>query len=337
MTVSFGNRKYILIGIFLLLLCGFGGLLSSCEKRIYEELPPCGVDVRFVYDYNMKYADAFVHEVKRVNLYLFDEQGILQEHWQEEGNPFAADFVIPVHVPVGKYKLLAWCGLSDETYSFPSVTKGATTMEELQVELKTIEGKSDKEIGDLYHSMIQEVEITRAKKETITMPLTKDTNTFRIMLYSADKIDPVDITKYDFKIVSDNRLYAHDNTPIVGHEVTYLPYLRENKESQVKQGVNYTLSVVELKTGRLMGKEANNLVITHKTNDKELLNINLSEYLQMYKLAKYGDMPLQEFLDRQDEYVMSFFFDEGTSLDHFVSVELWINDWVVRVQNVELG
>src|SRR3712207_1634119 len=112
MTVSFGNRKYILVGISLLLLCGCVGLFSSCEKRIYEELPPCGVDVRFVYDYNMKYADAFVHEVKRVNLYLFDEQGILQEYWQEEGNPFAADFVIPVHVPAGKYKLLAWCGLS---------------------------------------------------------------------------------------------------------------------------------------------------------------------------------------------------------------------------------
>lgn len=34
--------------------------LSSCE-RIFEDLDPClhGVSLRFVYDYNMEYANAF--------------------------------------------------------------------------------------------------------------------------------------------------------------------------------------------------------------------------------------------------------------------------------------
>lgn len=37
-----------------------GCVFSSCE-RIYEDLDPCvhGVSLRFVYDYNMEYANAF--------------------------------------------------------------------------------------------------------------------------------------------------------------------------------------------------------------------------------------------------------------------------------------
>ena len=41
---------------------------SSCE-RIYDDLAPCphGVSLRFVYDYNMEYANAFPSNVDVLN------------------------------------------------------------------------------------------------------------------------------------------------------------------------------------------------------------------------------------------------------------------------------
>ncbi len=50
--------------------------LPSCES-IYDDLPPCdhGVSLRFVYDYNMEYADAFPSKVDCLTLLVYDADG----------------------------------------------------------------------------------------------------------------------------------------------------------------------------------------------------------------------------------------------------------------------
>ena len=49
--------------------------LSSCEK-IYDDLEACphGVSLRFVYDYNMAYANAFPKKVDCLTLYVYDNE-----------------------------------------------------------------------------------------------------------------------------------------------------------------------------------------------------------------------------------------------------------------------
>ena len=49
-------------------------LLSSCTN-LYEDLPECRLFVKFKYDYNMLYADAFHTQVDKVELYVFDKDG----------------------------------------------------------------------------------------------------------------------------------------------------------------------------------------------------------------------------------------------------------------------
>lgn len=39
--------------------------LAACDYIHDDSLPLCEYHVRFVYDYNMKYADAFQHEVTK--------------------------------------------------------------------------------------------------------------------------------------------------------------------------------------------------------------------------------------------------------------------------------
>lgn len=52
--------------------------LPSCEK-LYEDLDPCphGVSLRFIYDYNMEWANAFPKQVDCLTLYIYDETAIM--------------------------------------------------------------------------------------------------------------------------------------------------------------------------------------------------------------------------------------------------------------------
>ena len=55
------------------------GSLSSCDSAIYDDEGDCSVHYRvtFTYDMNMKWANAFPHEVKSVTLYIYDRNGQL--------------------------------------------------------------------------------------------------------------------------------------------------------------------------------------------------------------------------------------------------------------------
>ena len=49
--------------------------LTSCDGAIYEDLDPCvsGIQVRFIYDYNMLYANAFPSHVDCLTLFVYDD------------------------------------------------------------------------------------------------------------------------------------------------------------------------------------------------------------------------------------------------------------------------
>lgn len=65
------------MGVRLLGVMALGMALTACDNAIYDGEGDCSVNyrVRFRYDYNMKHADAFAHEVEAVTLYLIDGNG----------------------------------------------------------------------------------------------------------------------------------------------------------------------------------------------------------------------------------------------------------------------
>lgn len=67
-------------------------LFSSCDSFVYDEEGDCSVtyDLKFRYDMNLKWADAFSNEVKSVNLYAFDENGVLVWKNSEAGSRLAS-------------------------------------------------------------------------------------------------------------------------------------------------------------------------------------------------------------------------------------------------------
>lgn len=92
--------------------------LTSCDNWVYDDLDPCTVTYRlkFTYDYNMKYADAFPAEVRSVNVWAFDSEGRLAWQGEASGASLAdKDFYLTMDVAPGTYSFLAWGGLAGQT------------------------------------------------------------------------------------------------------------------------------------------------------------------------------------------------------------------------------
>ena len=73
--------RYTIWGI--LIICPW--ILTSCDM-FHEDLPECRLFVKFKYDYNMLFTDAFHTQVDKVELYVFDKDGKFLFSQVEEGD-----------------------------------------------------------------------------------------------------------------------------------------------------------------------------------------------------------------------------------------------------------
>ena len=90
--------------------------LSSCNS-IREDLPSCPRQLQFTYTYNMKFADAFAHEMtnqqkaKQMELYVYDKEGRFLSSRTMAGDDLTANSLLLDLAP-GSYRLMAWGGLT---------------------------------------------------------------------------------------------------------------------------------------------------------------------------------------------------------------------------------
>ena len=78
--------------------------LPSCDRWFYEEEGDCSVYYRlkFRYDMNLKWADAFANEVSSVHLYAFDKSGVLVWQREERIDPTTAEnYSMSLDLPAG--------------------------------------------------------------------------------------------------------------------------------------------------------------------------------------------------------------------------------------------
>lgn len=329
-----------------------GAVFTSCDSILEEEIMDCSVEyqVKFKYDYNMKYADAFANEVGSVTLYAFDEAGTLVYQKTEEGAPLQQEgYTMSIDLEPGDYQLLTWAGLSSEaSFSVPLVTPGQSTLEDLKCRMDRIYSRADdgtaminSRLTGLWHGQVSEVSFTprvnsRAPQvQTVTVPLVKDINTLRIILQQA-KGKALDVDNFEFTIKDDNGYMNYDNSLLDDEQLTYYPYHRESGSVDVesRNGGESTISVAvaQLTVGRLVVDQNPILTVTNKETGDIVLQIPLIKYLLLTE-AEGHDMTEQEYLDRQDEYSMTFFLDEDS---HWISSSIVINSWKVVLNNGSL-
>ena len=73
---------YFCLSLFLVT----GSLFVTSCNIFDEDLPECRLYVKFKYDYNMLFTDAFHTQVDKVELYVFDKEGKFLFMQSEEGD-----------------------------------------------------------------------------------------------------------------------------------------------------------------------------------------------------------------------------------------------------------
>lgn len=330
--------------------------LPSCKSRLYEEEGDCSVYYRlkFHYDRNLKWADAFANEVSSVHLYAFDPAGLLVWQQEEQINPATArDYSMLLALPAGDYRLLAWCGLRndgerEESFSVPEAIAGQTRIEQLQCALNRRHDEagaySDERLYPLFHGTL-DVSLPVSDdggSYEYTMPLTKNTNHVRVILQhlSGEDVDKADFT---FRIDDENGLMAHDNDLKADENINYRPWDIQNVEAGIgKDGSravnNVKRLVADFTVGRLIETHRRKMMLTITSNEGETVaRIPVIDYALMgkeyYEKEYRHPMDEREFLDRLDECVMTLFLDEN---HRWVSCVIQILSWRMVLNNVNL-
>lgn len=322
---------------------------SSCKNGlIFEGEGDCGVyyRLRFKYDYNIKFADAFANEVNSVALYIFDQSNTLIEEitTTDKQALSSGTFEIPLQLEPGHYTLLAWGGLmNEESFDMLADTKiGTTKLEELQVMMhrehnENGEATVEEDLLPLYHGTMS-LDVTDAPGTYIeTMPLMKDTNAVRILLHEMSGHD-VDADKFIFEIRDNNGLYDWDNTLLEDEEITYSAWYQTTGSAEMEEYATRTVTEVnvalaELAIGRMRADASPILYIKSRETGEDLVRIPLADYALLVKGYYRESMSDQEYLDRQDEYTLTFFLDEG----EWVSSVIYINSWRVVLNDTGLN
>lgn len=336
------------VGAALRLLCMTLVCLAAaaCDGSIYDYEGDCSITyrVKFRYDWNMKFADAFAHEVESVTLYVIGEDGSIVWQRTESGEALAAEnYAMTVDVEPGTYDLLAWGGTTDKK-SF--VIPEATHVNELTCTLNReydADGKAfvRDDLDRLFHGYLGKQEFADVEGiYTLTMPLVKDTNNVHVVLQnmSGATLDP---KKFSFSITDDNGSMDWDNTLVADETINYCAWHVDagqaefEYDTESRASSTISTAVAELTVPRLMmeHKDTARLTVTNTETGKRVLSLRLIDALLLVKGYYNRPMSDQEYLDRQDDYSLIFFLDEGYRWNN---TYIYINSWKVVLQETGL-
>ena len=294
------NRVHMIRKIFLALSMVAAMLAgSSCENGlIFEGEGDCGVyyRIRFKYDYNIKFADAFANEVNSVALYVFDENDILVEEIAATDKEALSSgtFEIPLELEPGNYTLMAWGGLmNEESFDMLAQTEtGRTKLQELQVRMhrqhdENGRAKVSEDLLPLFHGTLP-LEVTAVPGTyTETMSLMKNTNVIRILLHEMSGHE-IDADKFIFEINDDNGLYDWDNTLLEDEMITYSAWHQQTgtadvEDSDVKAVTSVSVALAELTIGRMRAGSSPVLHIRNRETGEDVFRIPVADYALLVK------------------------------------------------------
>lgn len=254
-------------------------------------------------------------------------------------------------------------------FSFASLTPGVSTIDDLTERMGKDNGeeiKNDKEFAALYTAKTQ-VDFQRLNQKgnegtvvTSTLNLMKCTKTYRIVLlpYENDQAD-FKPENFDVRIEGSAAWLDHKGEKVKNEKITYLPYNMERRanydgahtevnEEPVDQALIYDLSssrMFERQNDRRVVRDGdkNNyddkrIIITDlrdKDHPIELFNHSLPWFLALCGEKVNQNWDDQEYLDREDHYVLMFYVSDKRDYNMITKVN--VNGWNVNIKDTELG
>lgn len=334
-------------------------LLVSCDGLIYDDEGDCDphYKVRFIYERNLKYTDAFAGEVDEVTLYITDADGRIVWQKHESGERLrSGSYLMDVDGPEitpGTYTLIAWCG-SGHTTDF-SIPQDATHHTHLQA---TLGGRTPHDEGwnfdgsavrddfrDLYHGYSANVTFPDTQGTHIfDISLTKNTNDVHVVLQHLSG-SPVDEKQFLFTIVEDNGTMDWNNDVLDDEPLTYYAhtvtsgtagvdvpdYKGDGSGGNSRAITSVSCAVASFQISRIT-PERRCMVRIHRQDDKSLVaQIPLADYAVMTKGAHHR-LSDSDYLDYRDDYSLVLFLDEN---NRWITSQIYINSWKLVLQDVK--
>lgn len=254
-------------------------------------------------------------------------------------------------------------------FSFASLTPGVSSIDDLTERMGKDNGegiKNDKEFAALYTAKTQ-VDFQRLNQNgnegtvvTSTLSLMKCTKTYRIVLlpYENDQAD-FKPENFDVRIEGSAAWLDHNGEKVKNEGITYLPYNMERRanydgahtevnEEPVDQALIYDLSssrMFERQSDRRAVRDGDKsiyddkrIIITDlrdKDHPIELFNHSLPWFLALCGEKVNQNWDDQEYLDREDHYVLMFYVSDKRDYNMITKVN--VNGWNVNIKDTELG
>ena len=311
--------------------------LVSCEY-IHEDLKPCDHYLHFTYTHNMKFADAFQHELvcqeeaKTAELFIFDGDGKFLSS-QSLPTETLQENRIRLNLDPGKYKLLAWAGLNDTDYTWTKPAAGES-MDEWLMSVRQDKGVVARELSGLFQGTL-ELTIPSGGETDTEFPLVKNTNKIRLALIDANSGTGLQADDFTILATTHNGDLNAQNQPVADDAVLWKPYLQQVETvADTEGGTAMQAVVAELNTMRLMESSQTSLQLSHKGEEAPFLQVDLTDFLLLTQMESH-DLDAQEYLDRQDEYTIVVYLDIVDGKAH--CLEVIVNAWTIRLDDVNLG
>ena len=184
--------------------------VSSCSM-MHEDMSGCKKElrVRFVYDMNMKFADAFASQVKTVTLHAYNLNGdLVFKKTEKVSDIAAAGGCMTLDIDPCIYTLQVWAeGEERQTNSYIYNTDGDINNDVTKLDCKI--NRTDRDVKHdlttLYHGLLKNVDLRMEDYgvKTVVVPLTKNTNNVKVVIQNAIGVK-LNATDFDFKIEDDN-------------------------------------------------------------------------------------------------------------------------------------
>lgn len=354
MKKYFSNISSLLNRLFLalaLVVC-----VSSCDSVIYDYEDNCdpvegpgdpagpgkpnepeadAFYVKFIFERNMQFVDAFSERVNSVDLYVFNTSGTFVTRYHEDGLPLKdKEYLMLLEgLPAGTYELVAWCGLKDNNYfSVPTDAEISQRHHVVCTMATSIDGNrlyQNNNLAPLFHGLTASATYVKdGGKQVKDVYLTKDTNNINLTLQHKDGIK-FEKGRFVVSMTDNNHIMRYDNSINEQNEtVEYRPYRYTIYDVETKSRADETMGnglQVELSVARLMKDHNPIITVTDTETGNAIFSIPIVKWALQLRSNNYKNIEDQEYLDREDNFNLMLWLDNGE--DGWFGAEIEIIDW----------
>ena len=307
-------------------LC-FAVLILALQGCVQDDLSVCGISVSFKYTKHVdtfhagEEVNKFDEEVGRIDLFVFNEAGILVDRYNADGS-YLRQNALALNLMAGRYDFVAWGNLSDD-FELTKCINGTTHKDEVILALKHMRNEVPDHPASLFHGALSRIEVEPQLKtnQHLTIDLMKNINNIRVIASGLPvKSDMRGVaTSYSCAITSINGEYKFDNSIIGTNRLQYIPQAHVKDEE--RQLVSDFVVMRELNDG-----STNSYLILNRKDSVnavpvELFRENLPDILLSKSIT--GD------LDIEHDFEIEIFYDE-TNASFSIKIEEWEDnneDW----------